>query len=120
MASLKIFFSRPRPDHPVYEAARGFSFPSGHAMSAMTFYGLIVYLVWKNVENRALRWLLTILLVLFIFLIGLSRVYLRVHYASDVMAGYSLGLVWLISSLWVMNKIENYTQKNIPEEANAA
>lgn len=120
MSSLKIFFSRPRPDDPVYHAARGFSFPSGHAMSAMTFYGLIVYLVWKNVVNKAFRWLLTFLLVIFIFLIGLSRVYLRVHYASDVLAGFTLGIIWIIISLWVMYKIENYTRKNIAPEINKA
>jgi membrane-associated phospholipid phosphatase len=49
----------------------------------------------------------------FILLIGFSRVYLRVHYASDVLAGFSLGLVWLVLSLWIMKKIETYTRKEI-------
>ena len=116
MWSLKLYFSRPRPDDPVFKAAMGFSFPSGHAMSAMTFYGLLIFLVWKNIENVVLKWILTILLVAFIILIGFSRIYLRVHYASDVMAGFSLGLVWLVLSLWIMHKIEKYTQKNIAPE----
>jgi membrane-associated phospholipid phosphatase len=118
MSSLKVLFSRPRPDHPVYELAKGFSFPSGHAMSAMTFYGLIVYLVWKNVHNNVYKWLLTILLVIFVLLIGFSRVYLRVHYASDVLAGFALGLIWLVISLWVMHKIENHTRRNIARDIN--
>jgi undecaprenyl-diphosphatase len=119
MSLLKLYFSRARPDDPVYRAAMGFSFPSGHAMSAMTFYGLIIFLVWKNVENTALKWTLTILLIIFIHLIGFSRVYLRVHYASDVIAGFSLGLIWLILSLWIMHKIEKYTQRNIAPEVEA-
>jgi membrane-associated phospholipid phosphatase len=120
MASLKIYFSRSRPEDPVYQVARGFSFPSGHAMSAMTFYGLIIFLVWKNVSNRTLKWILTILLIIFILLIGFSRIYLRVHYASDVLAGFSLGLIWLVLSLWVMHKVENYTRKEIAPEINTA
>ena len=119
MSSAKQFFSRTRPDDPVLRAAMGFSFPSGHAMSAMTFYGLLIYIVWKNVENVALKWILTILLVVFIHLIGFSRIYLRVHYASDVMAGFSLGLIWLVLSLWVMHRIEKYTKKEIAPEVEA-
>ena len=119
MWSLKLYFSRPRPDDPVFKAAMGFSFPSGHAMSSMTFYGLLIFLVWKNIENVVLKWILTILLAAFIILIGFSRIYLRVHYASDVMAGFSLGLVWLVLSLWIMHKIEKYTQKNIAPEVEA-
>jgi undecaprenyl-diphosphatase len=113
MWSAKQVFSRARPDDPVFRTAMGFSFPSGHAMSAMTFYGLLVYLVWKNVDNVILRWILTFLLIIFIHLIGFSRIYLRVHYASDVMAGFSLGLIWLVLSLWVMHRIEKYARKEI-------
>jgi undecaprenyl-diphosphatase len=118
MALLKLFFSRPRPADPVFQAAAGFSFPSGHAMSAMTFYGLLIYIVWKNVERRSLKWLLTIVLAVIILLIGFSRVYLRVHYASDVLAGFSMGLVWLVLSLWVMEKVEKYTRKEIAPAVN--
>jgi membrane-associated phospholipid phosphatase len=118
MAALKIFFSRPRPDDPVYEAARGFSYPSGHAMSAMTFYGFLIYLVWKNIDNLLLRWILIILLSAFIVMIGFSRIYLRVHYASDVLAGFSMGLIWLVISVWVMRKIEKLSRKKIDPEIN--
>lgn len=120
MSALKLYFSRARPDDPVYKAALGFSFPSGHAMSAMTFYGLIIFLVWKGVNNLALRWILTLLLVIFICLIGFSRIYLRLHYASDVLAGFSLGVIWLVLSLWVMHKIEMYTKNKVDPEIQAA
>src|SRR5690606_18381112 len=118
MSSLKIFFQRPRPLDPVYEAARGFSFPSGHSMSSMTFFGLLIFIVWDKIENEKLKWSLTILLTLIILIIGFSRIYLRVHYASDVLAGLALGLIWLVMSLWVMGRIENYTKKEIAPAAN--
>lgn len=120
MWSLKQYFSRVRPDDPVLRAAMGFSFPSGHAMSAMTFYGLLVYIIWKDVDNVTFKWILTFLLIIFIHLIGFSRIYLRVHYASDVMGGFALGLIWLVLSLWVMHRIEKYTQKKIAPEVEAS
>jgi membrane-associated phospholipid phosphatase len=110
MSSLKLVFQRARPLDPVFEAARGFSYPSGHAMSAMTFYGLIIYIVWDKVNNKTLKWTLTVLLLIIVLLIGFSRVYLRVHYASDVLAGFSLGIVWLVISLRTISKIEKYTK----------
>ena len=119
MWSAKQLFSRARPDDPVFRTAMGFSFPSGHAMSAMTFYGLLIYLVWKNVDSVILKWILTFLLIIFIHLIGFSRIYLRVHYASDVMAGFSLGLIWLVLSLLTMHRIEKYTKKEIAPEVEA-
>jgi len=113
MWSMKQYFSRTRPDDPVYRAAMGFSFPSGHAMSAMTFYGLLIYLVWKKVHNVTFKWILTFLLIIFILLIGFSRIYFRVHYASDVIGGFSLGLIWLVLSLWIMHRLEKFTRKKI-------
>jgi undecaprenyl-diphosphatase len=113
MSSLKLLFSRPRPDDPVYQAAMGFSYPSGHAMSAMTFFGLLIFLVWNRVHQRKVRALLIIFLVVFILLIGFSRVYLRVHYASDVLAGFSMGVIWLVISLWIMDKIEKFAGRKV-------
>ena len=106
MYGLKLLFSRPRPANPVYEAAAGFSFPSGHAMSALTFYGLIIYLVWRFVKNNLLRWMLTLGLSLLVISIAFSRVYLRVHFASDVLAGMAAGVIWLVVSLSFMHWIE--------------
>jgi undecaprenyl-diphosphatase len=105
MLLLKKIFNRNRPDNPLQQAL-GKSFPSGHALMSLTFYGLLVYIIHKTVHNVPLRWMLTIPLVGFVQLIGLSRVYLRNHYPSDIVAGNVTGLVWLIISLKLMDKIE--------------
>ena len=113
MMGLKNIFSRPRPDNPILREVSNFSFPSGHAMLSFTFYGLLVYLVWINVRNLWWRWTLVVLLFLLIFVIGSSRIYLRYHYATDVLAGFCLGLMWLVISISVLSRIEKYTRKEI-------
>ena len=67
----------------------------------------------EDVKNKWLKWLSITALALLIFIIGLSRVYLRVHYASDVIAGYCLGCIWLLLSVWVLGKIEKFTSKKV-------
>lgn len=109
---LKHFFARPRPLEPVVQAT-GLSFPSGHAMIAASFYGLLIYLVSKNIAHPVLRYMLIGGLTLFILLIGFSRVYLRVHYATDVLAGLLAGLLWVILSLWLLRKLEKFSRKEI-------
>jgi membrane-associated phospholipid phosphatase len=111
MMLLKQLFGRHRPLMPLLDEARGLSFPSGHAMMSFSFYGLMIYLVWQNISRVWLKWTLTIALFLLIIFIGLSRVYLRVHFASDVLAGFCLGLMWLILSLWVLNIVEKFSRK---------
>ncbi len=114
MVLLKQFFARPRPLVPLLQSAYGLSFPSGHAMMSSAFYGLLIWLVFKSAITPWLKWLLIMLLAMLIISIGLSRVYLRVHYASDVLAGYSLGLMWLIISLWILQYVEKFNRKQIP------
>jgi len=94
MILLKLFFGRGRPPGEHLILVTGFSFPSGHAMISMAFYGFIAYLVGMNFPGRKGK-LLVLVLYLLILLIGISRVYLNVHYASDVLAGYLLGGVLL-------------------------
>src|SRR5450432_2164183 len=113
MFILKLIFRRDRPVGPLLQAAKGFSFPSGHALMSVTFYGLLVLIVWQNVQQAWLKWTLSVFLILLILAIGLSRVYLRLHYASDVLAGFSVGLVWLLLSLWILSKVEKNSKKNI-------
>jgi membrane-associated phospholipid phosphatase len=113
MSLLKLLFTRPRPLVPLLEAAKGFSFPSGHSMSSVTFYGLLIYFIWQSKMNRSLRLFLVICLVSLIFIIGFSRIYLRVHYATDVIGGFSAGIIWLVLSLWVTRKIEFYSKRNL-------
>jgi membrane-associated phospholipid phosphatase len=106
MLLLKYLFQRKRPLSPLLKAAKGLSFPSGHAIMAVTFYGLLLYILLHTIDIDWVRYLVTVLLVLLIVLIGYSRVYLRVHYASDVLAGFVIGLLWLWISLSVLNSLE--------------
>lgn len=94
---IKEIVQRPRPPiefRMVEESS--FSFPSGHAMTSATFYGLIIYFVFKYVKNKKVRNTICTALSLLIFLIGISRIYLGVHYASDVLAGFTFGIVYLV------------------------
>ena len=120
MFLLKFIFQRHRPLMPLLDAARGLSFPSGHAMMSFTFYGLLAYMVWKNVENRLLRVVLVSGLLLVILCIGISRIYLRVHFASDVIAGFCLGLMWLVLCSFVIDKMEKYSRRKVNPQVQAA
>lgn len=102
MFLLKYFFYRSRPDNPLLKQVRGLSYPSGHAMMSVSFYGLLIHIVWHNVSDILLKWVLIFLLLLLIQIIGLSRVYLRVHYATDVLAGYAIGFIWLMICLYFL------------------
>lgn len=109
---LKFFFDRPRPIMPLVETS-GLSFPSGHSMVAASFYGLIIHIIWKNVASPVWRYTLSALLVVFILLIGFSRVYLRVHYATDVLAGFAAGLLWVIIGIGVLRRVEKFSKKEL-------
>lgn len=113
MFVLKNLFGRERPLIPLLEQARGLSFPSGHALMSMTFYGLLIYIVWDTVKNKQLKWSLVVVLLLLIFLIGFSRIYLRVHYTTDVIAGFAMGFLWLVISVQVINRLEKYSKRNL-------
>jgi membrane-associated phospholipid phosphatase len=114
LSLLKNLFNRPRPLIPLLEPAVGLSFPSGHAMSSVTFYGLLIYFIWRKKEMPRLRRVLIVsFLVIFILAIGISRVYLRVHYASDVIAGFCVGAIWLIIAIYAIDKIQRYTKRNL-------
>lgn len=107
MLLLKQLFRRKRPLSPLLKAAKGLSFPSGHAIMSVTFYGLLIYILQHIISNEGLKLLVIMLLVFLIIGIGYSRIYLRVHYASDVAAGFIIGLLWLIISLAVLKGLEN-------------
>ena len=118
MLLLKEFFNRERPVMPLLEPVAGLSFPSGHALMSMSFYGLLVIIVWEQVKNNTWKWVLTTLLLLLIFLIGFSRIYLRLHYFSDVMAGFAMGIIWLSLSIWVVGRIERYSRRKMDRLVN--
>src|SRR5436189_246760 len=79
----------------------------------VTFYGLLIVLVWENTADRLWKWIVTILLLLLISLIGFSRVYLRLHYFSDVIAGFAAGMIWLTLSIWTIGRIERFSRREI-------
>ncbi len=94
---IKAVVHRPRPDELIaFMHENSFSFPSGHATGAVAFYGFLMYLAWKNVHNRILKESLLFFGFLFILAIGFSRLYLGVHFPSDVIAGYAIAGLWLL------------------------
>lgn len=93
--ALKFIIQRPRPDGFRLASVSGFSFPSGHSMVAMAFFGLLAWFVWKYEKDRRQRTLLLAAFGVVIVMVGVSRIYLGVHYASDVVAGFCLSLIWL-------------------------
>lgn len=92
---LKQIVQRPRPDGFRLIAETGYSFPSGHSMISMAFFGLLVWMVWTYEKDRVLARIWCVLFSLVIVMVGVSRIYLGVHYASDVLAGFCVSLIWL-------------------------
>ena len=103
---IKNIFRRERPLQKLTDEVHGFSYPSGHSFSAFAFYGLVIYFIWKTDINTALKWVLSILLFVFAASIAFSRVYLHVHFPSDVIAGFFFSTIWLAVSLWILEKTQ--------------
>ena len=110
---IKIIVRRPRPTTTmVLTSENTYSFPSGHSMMSMIFYGLIIYYVIKNMKNKKMKTLLVSLLSCIIFFIGISRIYLGVHYATDVLAAHIIGLLYLIIFIKIINKKKPFKMLN--------
>ena len=105
--TLKNIVQRPRPNEFRIIDQSGYSFPSGHSMVSMAFYGFLVYLIFKNVKNKYIKILLIFILASIIFMIGLSRIYLGVHYTSDVLGGFLLALSYLTLYTMLFKTIYN-------------
>ena len=103
--TLKSLLQRSRPTEFRIINETGYSFPSGHSMISMAFYGFLIYLIYKNVKNKYLKLTLIIILFILIISIGLSRIYLGVHYTSDVLAGFLLSIAYLIFYCHVVDKV---------------
>lgn len=110
---LKIVFKRERPLDIMLITESGYSFPSGHTMVACIFYGFIIYLINKSNYSKKLKVIMNILLASLILLIGISRIYLGVHFATDVIAGYLIGISYLIIFIHFMDKYLNKKVKKL-------
>lgn len=101
---IKEYVQRPRPDYRMMDVA-GYSFPSGHSMISMAEWGLLIYFAYKYIKNNKIKWCSIVLMSLIILAMGASRIYLGVHYPSDVLAGFLLGFVYIIFYTKIVDSI---------------
>lgn len=106
----KTFISRERPADVAYYVVEHFSFPSGHATTVMAMFGLLAYFLWRHYNAHPQRGLVLWLAAVLITIVGFSRVYLGVHYLSDVLAGFLLGALWLLVGISLMEAM-SYRKK---------
>lgn len=104
--ALKQVINRARPDAEHLVSVASLSYPSGHAMSAISFYGFLIYLIYNLRLNRWLKTGLIIIFSLLILAIGISRIYLGVHYPSDVAGGFIAGFIWVVFCVILFHVID--------------
>ena len=113
---LKLFFDRPRPHVVVWGTnAVSSSFPSGHAMSATIVYSTVAYLAARLARRRWQRWVVMCLAAIVVVLISTSRLYLGVHYPSDVLAGAVVGLAWAAFCMATLETVQKFSERRNPE-----
>lgn len=111
---LKNVFQRARPAIPgAYMVDNGFSFPSGHSMISLVFYGMVAYLAMGYVKNNNWKGLLIVGICVICALIGFSRLYLGVHYLTDVLAGWAAGGLWLAACIFINLWQQNYNFRKV-------
>lgn len=101
---LKNILQRPRPTEYRIIEETGYSFPSGHSMVSMAFYGYLIYLIYKYVKNKYIKWISIVLFSILICSIGVSRIYLGVHYTSDVLGGFCISISYLVIYISAVKK----------------
>ncbi|WP_179354480.1 phosphatase PAP2 family protein [Winogradskyella vidalii] len=105
---LKKIINRPRPELEHLVTVETLSYPSGHAMTAMAFYGFLIYLFYRFKINLLLKTLIIVLLTSLIISIGISRVYLGVHFPSDIIGGFIAGFIWVVLCALIFNLIKAF------------
>ena len=101
---LKNIFRRMRPKN-IIVIEKGYSFPSGHTMASVSFYGYIIYKVYNSKINSLYKKIIITSLIILILLVGFSRIYLGAHYLSDVLFGYLVSLEYLILYITIIKKV---------------
>lgn len=114
---LKNLIARERPpgEHLVVVSMQ--SFPSGHSMSSIAFYGFLIYIAWNYLPRTWMKITTTIVLSSLVLIIGMSRIYLGVHYPSDVAAGFTGGLCWLVVCILAFQTLRLYTSRRKKKKA---
>lgn len=113
---IKNLVRRERPDQ-IYHLIKqgGYSFPSGHSITSMFVFGMLIYLVRVNVQNRKAANVLTVIIAVPMVCIGLSRIYLGVHYPSDVLAGWALGIAVMMVVIEIADRLRSRSHKAFPQ-----
>ncbi|WP_303968483.1 phosphatase PAP2 family protein [Sporosarcina ureae] len=104
---LKFIFKRERPDFDRLIDIGGYSFPSGHTMMAFSLYTILAYIIWRNLRNVWARTGITILAIFMIVMIAVSRIYLGVHFPSDIVGGILASSVWLFASIALYQRLQH-------------
>ncbi|WP_276205158.1 phosphatase PAP2 family protein [Bacillus sp. MUM 13] len=95
--------------------ATNYSFPSGHATMAMALYGSLTFLLWRNIKTLKGRIILVSISSIMVVTIGISRIYLGVHYPSDIIAGYFISGFWLTFSIWFYQRYQEIRYRRISD-----
>ncbi|MEK7628238.1 MAG: phosphatase PAP2 family protein [Patescibacteria group bacterium] len=111
---VKEYVQRPRPDISLF-VENSFSFPSGHATVAMVFYGFLMYFLISRAQSQIYKFLVAFLGLLTVLAVGFSRVYFGVHYLSDVLGGYLVGMYWLLIAILLSQWLLSLKNPPVPE-----
>ena len=119
--TLKLTFKRPRPV-PFFNllAPESFSFPSGHSLASFCFFGALATILTTRIHNRKIHLIVWSVSAVMVFLIGLSRIYLGVHYTTDVLAGFTAALIWVLTVSFVEKRIAGLRRRRTANNATRA
>lgn len=115
--SLKDVFQRERPFYDPAIDAIGYSFPSGHATTSMAFYGILIYFLLRYMKKTRMKTITITFLCCHLGVMGISRVFLKVHYLSDVVAGFLIAFVYLILCIYIYEFISTLLSKKIKKKS---
>ncbi|WP_066048894.1 phosphatase PAP2 family protein [Robertmurraya korlensis] len=111
--TLKMVFQRARPDLHRLAEASNYSFPSGHATMAFALYGVLTFILWRHINTSFKRTIHILISLVVILSIGVSRIYLGVHYPSDILAGYFISAFWLMLAIGFFQRYKDRRKKKV-------